>query len=184
MGVAVGYMFYDTGRDQAGIKSREGCLYVAASLQGYLMLIFETYRLTIDMPIFDREASDGYVEPAAFIFSRRLAKLPIEDLPVPIILSTLIYFMAGLDRQVSKVFIFFGITILNHYLAVLCATVCVVLSRDFAIASLIASLVYTLQSLASGLIVQVQTMPVYISWTRWITYTVRLWPPLAFSHPN
>jgi hypothetical protein len=172
MGLAVGYMFYDMGRDQADIKSREGCLYVAAGLQGYVIIIFETYRMTLDIPTFDREASDGYVQPVAFVLSRRLAKCFIEDLPIPIILSSLIYFMTGLDRQLSKILTFYGISILNQYLAVLCASACVVISRDFPTASLIASLVYTLQSLASGLIVQVDTMPVYIGWTRWITYTV------------
>ncbi|WAO90102.1 Hypothetical protein NCS54_00751300 [Fusarium falciforme] len=170
MGLAVGYMFYDLGRDQVGIRSRQGCLYVAASLQGYLVLIFETYRMTLDMPIFDREASERCVSPLAFVFSHRLARLLTEDLPVPVIFSVLIYFMTGLDRQVDKFFIFFAITLLNHYIAVVCATACVVISRNFAPASLIASLIYTLQSLASGMIVQIETIPVYVRWTRWITY--------------
>ncbi|KAK0385457.1 hypothetical protein NLU13_7933 [Sarocladium strictum] len=171
MGLAVGYIFFDMARDQAGIKSREGCLYVAASLQGYLILIFETFRMSFDISTYDREASDGYVQPAGFILSRRLAKIPTEDLPVPLILSSLIYFMTGLDRDAGNFFTFFAISILNHYLAVLCATLCVVASRDFSTATLIASLVYTLQSLASGLIIHVDNMPVYIGWTRWITYS-------------
>ncbi|RSL82208.1 hypothetical protein CEP51_005304 [Fusarium floridanum] len=170
MGLAVGYMFYDLDRDQVGIRSRQGCLYVVASLQGYLVLIFETYRMTLDMPIFDREASERCVSPVAFVFSRRLARLLTEDLPVPIIFSVLIYFMTGLDRQVEKFLIFFAITLLNHYIAVVCAMACVVISRNFATASLIASLIYTLQSLASGMIVQIETIPVYVRWTRWITY--------------
>ncbi|RSL68705.1 hypothetical protein CEP54_002653 [Fusarium duplospermum] len=170
MGLAVGYMFYDLGRDQVGIRSRQGCLYVAASLQGYLVLIFETYRMTLDMPIFDREASERCVSPIAFVFSRRLARLLTEDLPVPIIFSVLIYFMTGLDRQTGKFFIFFAITLLNHYIAILCATACVIISRNFATASLIASLIYTLQSLASGMIVQIETIPAYVRWTRWVTY--------------
>ncbi|KAJ4212308.1 hypothetical protein NW759_011696 [Fusarium solani] len=170
MGLAVGYMFYDLGRDQVGIRSRQGCLYVAASLQGYLVLIFETYRMTLDMPIFDREASERCVSPAAFVFSRRLARLLTEDLPVPVIFSVLIYFMTGLDRQADKFFTFFAISLLNHYIAVVCATTCVVISRNFATASLIASLIYTLQSLASGMIVQIETIPIYVRWTRWITY--------------
>ncbi|KAK7430510.1 hypothetical protein QQZ08_003029 [Neonectria magnoliae] len=171
MGLAVGYMFYDLGLDQAGTRSRQGCLYVAASLQGYLTLIFETYRMSLDMPVFDREALEHCASPVPFIFSRRLARLPTEDLPVPLIFSTLLYFMTGLDRQASKFLIFFAITMLNHYIAMLCAMACVVISRNFASASLIASLIYTLQSIASGMIVQVDTIPIYVRWTRWITYT-------------
>lgn len=179
MGLAVGYMFFDLGQDQAGIRSRQGCLYVTASLQGCLVLISETYRMTLDMPVFDREALEHCVSTAAFVFSRRLARFLTEDVPVPLIFSLLIYFMAGLDSPTHKFFTFYVITLLNHYIAVLCATSCVVISRNFASASLIASLIYTLQSLASGIIVRVGTIPVFIQWTRWITYTVGL--PFRFE---
>lgn len=172
MGLATGYMFYNLGRDQAGIRSRQGCLYVAASLQGYIMLIFETYRMTLDIPTFDREYSEGCVSPLAFICSRRLAKLLIEDIPVPLLYSILVYFLAGFEREVSKFFIFLAISLINQYIVMTCATACVTISRHFAVASLIANLVVTIQSIASGMIIQVDTMPVYVRWIRWITYTV------------
>lgn len=173
MGLAIGYMFFDLDRDEAGIRSRQGCMYATASLQGYVVLIFETYRLTLDMPVYDREASERCVSPVSFLLSRRLARFPTEDFPVPLILSSLIYFMSGINSGIEKYFVFFSITIINHFLAVLCATACVSVSRDFAIASLMASLIYTLQSLASGMIIHVDKIPRYLGWTRWITYTVR-----------
>jgi ABC-type multidrug transport system ATPase subunit len=173
VGLTVGYMFLHLGRDQAGIRARQGCLYVAASLQGYLILIFETYRLSSDMPVFEAEAAERCVSPDTFLLSRRLARLPTEDIPVPLILSCLVYFMAGFDSAADGFGTFLAVTIANHYVAILCATACVALGRDFARASLIASLSYTLQSLASGMIIQIDTMPAYVRWTRWITYTVK-----------
>ena len=50
--------------------------------------------------------------------------------------------------------------------------VCVTAVRHFAGASLIANLVYTLQSIACGMFIQVNTIPVYVRWLKWITYTV------------
>ena len=176
VGLTVGYMFLHLGRDQAGIRARQGCLYVAASLQGYLILIFETYRLSSDMPVFEAEAAERCVSPYTFLISRRLARLPTEDIPVPLILSCLVYFMAGFDAAADKFGTFLAVTVANHYVAILCATGCVALGRDFARASLIASLSYTMQSLASGMIIQINTMPAYVRWTRWITYTVRALP--------
>ncbi|KAK5994194.1 putative ABC transporter ATP-binding protein/permease [Cladobotryum mycophilum] len=170
MGIAAGYLFYNVGRDQAGIRSRQGCLYTAANLQGYLVLIFETYRMTLDIPTFDREFSEGCVSPIAFILSRRWARLPIEDVPGPLIFSILLYFMAGFERQADKFFLFFVITLLNHYIAISCATVCVVAIRHFAGASMMASLIFTLQSLVNGMIIQVNTLPVYVRWVKWVTY--------------
>jgi ABC-type multidrug transport system ATPase subunit len=172
MAIVCGYIFFDLGRDQAGIRSRQGGLYTAAALQGYLILLFEVYRLTIDIPTFDRESSENCVGAVAFMLSRRLARLFTEDLPVPFLFATIMYFMAGFDREVSKFFIFFLITVLNHYIAVTCAMTCVATVRDFPGASLIANLVYTLQSMACGMFIQSNTLPVYVRWLKWVTYTV------------
>src|SRR3954452_20983907 len=46
MGIISGWVFYQLGRDQSGIRSREGVLYNASALQGYLILLFEVYRLS------------------------------------------------------------------------------------------------------------------------------------------
>ena len=58
--------------------------YIGAALQGYLILMFETYRMSMDIQIFDREKSEGVVTVTAFLISRRLAKL-IEDIPVSLL---------------------------------------------------------------------------------------------------
>ncbi|KAI9147605.1 ABC transporter ATP-binding protein/permease [Paramyrothecium foliicola] len=171
MAIVCGYIFFDLGGDLPGIRSRQGGLYTAAALQGYLILLFEVYRLTIDIPTFDRESSENCVSATAFMLSRRLARLFTEDLPVPFIFAVIMYFMAGFDREVSKFFIFFLITLLNHYIAVTCAMTCVAAARDFPGASLIANLVYTLQSMACGMFIQSNTLPVYVRWLKWVTYT-------------
>lgn len=173
MGVVTGYIFFNLGRDQAGIRSREGGLYTASGLQGYLILLFEVYRMTIDIPTFDRENSDNCVDALPYVLSRRLARLPTEDLPVPFLFSVLVYFMPGFDRTVKKFFIFFAITIVNHYVAVCCAMTCVVTVRHFAGASLIANLAYTVQSIACGMFVQVNSIPIYVRWVKWTAYNVR-----------
>ena len=173
MGLVTGYIFFDLARDDSGIRSREGALYTAAGLQGYLLLIFEVYRLTIDIPTFDREHSESCVDVFPFILSRRFARLFTEDLPVPFLFSVIFYFMAGFDREAEKFFIFFAITLLNHYVAMACAMTCVAAVRNFPGASLIANLVYTLQSMACGMFIQAGTIPVYVRWLKWITYTVR-----------
>lgn len=153
---------------ELGIRAREGALYTASALQGYLILIYECYRLTADIQVFDRERNEGVVTVGAFMMSRRIARFLLEDLPVPIIFSLIFYFMVGFDPDPAQFFVFFSITLLTHYIAVCCATLCVGISRDFASSSLIANLVYTLQSMACGFFVNAQSIPVY---TRWLKYT-------------
>ena len=166
MGLVYGWVFFQLGKDEAGIRSREGAIYIAV-YQSYLMLMLEVYRLTIDIRLFDMERSDGVVGVLGFLLGRRLAKL-LEDLPVPIIFSSIFYFMVGLRSDPASFGIFLAVNVASHYSAVSLACLCVALSRDFAISSLIANLLFTVQFLSCGWVVQAQQLPIYLKWLRWV----------------
>jgi ABC-type multidrug transport system ATPase subunit len=171
MGVVTGWIFYKLDGSLAGIRSRQGAMYVACALQGYLILMFETYRVSIDIVLFDRERNEGVVSIAAFLLSRRLAKV-IEDIPVPLVFSLIFYFMTGFRHDGAQFMIFFAIMVIEQYIAVCLATLCVALSRDFAIASLIGNLVYTWQTFGCGFFIAVENLPVYLKWSKWTAYVV------------
>lgn len=166
MALVYGWIFFKLGSDEAGIRSREGAIYVAL-YQSYLMLMLDFYRLTVDIRLFDMEGSDGVVGVPAFLLGRRLAKLP-EDLPVPIIFSSIFYFMVGFWNDLASFRIFLTVSVASHYSAVTLACLCVALSRDFAVSSLIANLCFTIQFLSCGWVVQAEQLPVYLKWLRWV----------------
>lgn len=170
MAIITGWIFLQLDGSLSGIRSRQGALYNAAALQGYLILLFETYRLTTDIQLFDEEARQGVVSIPAFLTSRRLARVFIEDIPVPLLFSLIYYFFCGFRADATQFFIFFSIILLQQYIAVCFAMVCVACSRHFAGASLVANLAYTLQSMACGYFIQSNTIPVYVRWTKWIAY--------------
>lgn len=172
MAIITGYIFFQLGEDQSGIRSRQGALYIASSLQGYLILQFEVYRLTIDIELFDRERGEGVVSVPGFLISRRLARLLIEDFPVPLMFSLIFYFMAGFRTDGPQFMTFFAVILLEQYIAVCFAMTCVAVSRTFAGASLVANMAYTLQSMACGYFIQSNTIPVYVRWTKWTAYCV------------
>lgn len=172
MGLCTGYIFFNLSRDQAGIRSRQGFMYTTAALEGYLFLAFEIYRLTNDLPLFDREHSEGCATALPFLVSRRVARFLTEDLPVPVLFSVISYWMAGLDRDAGRFMTYFAITLINQYIAVTCAMCCVTASRNFAGASLIANMAYTLQSFACGYFIQSNTIAVWLRWLKYATYTV------------
>ena len=88
MGIISGWIFYQLDGSLSGIRSREAALYMGINMQGYLLLVFEIYRLCEnDIRIYDREHGEGVVGAFAFLASRRLAKVLTEDLPVPILFS-------------------------------------------------------------------------------------------------
>jgi hypothetical protein len=185
MAVITGWIFLNVDGSLSGIRSRQGALYNAAALQGYLILLFETYRLTDDIQLFDEEARQGVVDIPAFLISRRLARFFIEDLPVPLIFSIIYYFMVGFRADGGQFLTFFSIILLEHYIAVCFAMVCVAVSRNFAGASLVANLAYTLQSMACGYFIQSNTIPIYVRWTKWTAYVVCItsFTRLSISYP-
>ena len=172
LGVASGWVFYQLPETQAGIRSREGALYTVAALQGYLILLFETYRLTLDIELFDRERGEGVVGPFSFLISRRLSRLCLEDIPVPLIFSVIYYFMVGFRAEPNQFFIFFGVVLIAQFIAVTLAMLCVALFRDYGRASLVGNLSYTIQTICSGFFIQSNQIPIYV---RWLKYTAYVW---------
>lgn len=171
MAVINGWVYLRLDRSLAGIRSRQGSLYTASSLNGYLILLYEIYRLTTDIQLFDRERNEGVVGVPAFLLSRRAARLFLEDLPVPVLFSVIYYFMVGYRVEAPEFFIFLTLNILVQYLAVTFAALCISISRNFPGASLVGNLSFTLQTMACGFFVQSNQMPVYVKWLRWVTYT-------------
>jgi ABC-type multidrug transport system ATPase subunit len=172
MAVITGWIFLNLDGSLSGIRSRQGALYNAAALQGYLILLYETYRLTTDIQLFDEERRQGIISIPAFLISRRLARFAIEDIPVPLIFSLIYYFMAGFRSDGAVFLTFFSVVLLLHYIAVCFAMTCIAVSRHFAGASLVANLAYTLQSMGCGYFIQSNTIPVYVRWTKWTCYLV------------
>jgi ABC-type multidrug transport system ATPase subunit len=170
MGILTGWVFFGLSKDESGIRSRQGAIYNAAALQGYLILMFETYRLTIDIQVFDREYNENVVDVLPFLLSRRISRFFMEDFPVPLAFSTIFYWMAGFRAEASTFLIFFAIVFINQYIAVTFAACCVAASRSFAVASLIGNMGYTIQSFACGFFIQANTMPVYMRWLKWTAY--------------
>lgn len=174
MAVITGWIFLNLDGSLTGIRSRQGALYNAAALQGYLILLYEMYRLTTDIQLFDEERRQNVVSIPAFLISRRLARFFLEDIPVPLVFSLIYYFMCGFRADGGEFLTFFSVVLLLQYIAVTFAMTCIAVSRHFAGASLVANLAYTLQSMGCGYFIQSNTIPIYVRWTKWACYLVSL----------
>ncbi|GMG29269.1 unnamed protein product [Aspergillus oryzae] len=153
LGIVTGAAFYQVDSSAQGIWSRQGALFALLNIYGYPMLIYEIYRLSYEIQMFDREREEAVVSVAAFLISRRLARLALEDIPGPAISSIVFYFLVGLRRSVAEPFLFLLVMILATYISLAAAILAIALSRDFAIAGLIGNLIYTLQSLSGGYLI-------------------------------
>lgn len=171
MGIICGWVYYQPAGDLAGIRTISAAIYSSCALQGYLMLLFEVYRLcSTDIKIFDRERADHCVSIAGFLISRRMAKLFTEDVPISFLFAVITYFMYGLQSSASKFFIYWTGIFLSHLASMTGAVFAVAISRKYAQASLVSNMNYTLQSFACGFFVNTQSIPVYTRWTKYIAY--------------
>ncbi|KAI5284520.1 hypothetical protein KEM54_001269 [Ascosphaera aggregata] len=170
MALVCGWIFFDVGEDLAGIRSRQGSLYTVCSLNGYMFLLFETHRLSVDIQVFDRERLEGVAEVSSYLLSRRAARFFLEDLPVPTIFTCIYYYMNGFDGGSKGVSTFLGLSIINYYLAMSCATLCISVSRNFGKASFMGNICFTFQSMCCGFFVQADQIPVYARWMKWLVY--------------
>ncbi|TRM67109.1 P-loop containing nucleoside triphosphate hydrolase protein [Schizophyllum amplum] len=182
MSLVCGLVFLQLGKDQGGIRSREAALYISAGLQGYLVLLYETWRLAgVDIALFDRERGEGVIGVTAWMISRRLARGLLEDVAVPFLFSVIFYFMCGFDADGVQFFKFYAVIFLNQLIAVNFAVLCVGVSRDFSIATLVGNLSFTVQSFSCGFFIQANSIPVYVRWLKWIAYIYYAFAALAVN---
>ena len=173
MGLVCGLIFFQTDKDLRGIRSREGALYFSCTMQSYLLLLYNTYRLTEGLNMFDNERADGIVSPITFYLSRRIAGLLLEDVTMPLIFSAIFYFMANLRDGGTHFLVFFLVQFLIQMISVNLAMICATMSRKFITSSLIGSSYYTLQCLTAGFFINTKTLPIWTRWMKWVSYMVR-----------
>ncbi|CAR26262.1 ZYRO0B05588p [Zygosaccharomyces rouxii] len=173
VGAIMGWIFYKPNPNtQEGLRTLTSSLYATAVLQCYLYLLFDTYRLTEqDIILYDRERAEGIVSPASFMLARKLLLFWTDDIMMILIFVTISYFMIGLEVSAKKFFLHFSVVFLIQLSCSGLALFSVAISRDFAKASLVGNMSFTLLSLACGFFVNAKSMPVYVRWTKYIAFT-------------
>ena len=173
MGAIVGWIYFKPDTSNiGGLRTLISCLYASVILQSYLYLLFDTYRLCEqDIALFDRERAEGAVSGIAFIVARKLALFITDDILMTILYTTITYFMFGLEKNASKFFFQYAVNLLAQLICSALAMVSVAVSRDFAKASLVGNLSFTLFSMSCGFFVNAKLMPVYVRWTKYIAFT-------------
>ncbi|KAK0471076.1 P-loop containing nucleoside triphosphate hydrolase protein [Armillaria novae-zelandiae] len=185
LGLFVGVVFYNIPDSLSGIKTRQGLLYTSVALQGDLIMMYEIYRLTmIDLPVFDREHSDGIVGVVPWIISHRAAHAFLEDILVPFVFSAITYYMAGLSSSETQFFYYFAVVLLTQYISVTFAGFATALTRDFSKATIIGNIAFMLHTSPCGFFIQADSIPIYVRWTKWISPVFYGFTGLVYSDFN
>ena len=182
IGVVLGWMYFKIPGSLTGIRSIQGYMWSVISLQGYLNLLFTVYRISQwDIKVYDRERLDGLYEPFTWLLSYRISHLLTEDVLIPLVLSSLTYFMAFPDISGMRFVRFFSLNLLNHFCCVTYALFCVSIFREFSDSAVLANMSFTVLTMSAGFFVQATTIPVWVRWTKYIAWTFWCWGGLAYN---
>ncbi|CAN3375613.1 hypothetical protein DIURU_005653 [Diutina rugosa] len=181
LGCGFGWLFFRPHHDVAGIRSFSGALYTTLQVIGFTPMFVELERIWgADGQNFFREYKDNCVSVPGFVFSRRLGRLLLEDIPITLIWTILTYFMWGLRGGVGHFFIYYLLTFLTEVSGMVLALFCFGVGPEFAVSALILNVYYQVQNSSCGFFVNSRTMPVYVRWLKycayfWYTYGAMIW---------
>lgn len=99
-GSLLGAIFYKLDEDLPGVLSRRSALYIVASMQTYLMLIFIIYKLSNDMKVYDRERADNMYGAIPYMIAQFFSTLPFNIL-FPLIYSSIMVTYFSLTKSIS-----------------------------------------------------------------------------------
>ena len=144
MGLFFGIIFFRLGSNLTDVLTRKAALYIVASIQTYLQLIFSVYKTCSELKVFDRERSDNIYSVFPFVCAQFIAQLPFNIL-FPTVYAIISYFVIGLrtDDLPIHLFRFVIANILSHFVIYAFSLFAVSIARDFATSSLIANAMFT-----------------------------------------
>ncbi|ORX71724.1 hypothetical protein K493DRAFT_309285 [Basidiobolus meristosporus CBS 931.73] len=152
----------------AQIQDMSGALFLAGTNQ-----VFSTAMPTISIfaeerNVLLREHGGGYYSVSAYFFSKIIVELPI-NIIMPIIFSSITYWMIGLQADAGKFFIY----MLVNVMVALCGSALGILLGSFfkrlQIALAITPAIVLPLMMFGGLLVNNGSAPAYFAWIQWIS---------------
>ncbi|ORX96864.1 hypothetical protein K493DRAFT_216728, partial [Basidiobolus meristosporus CBS 931.73] len=152
----------------AQLQDMSGALFLAGTNQ-----VFSTAMPTISIfaeerNVLLREHGGGYYSVSAYFFSKIIVELPI-NIIMPIIFSSITYWMIGLQADAGKFFIY----MLVNVMVALCGSALGILLGSFfkrlQIALAITPAIVLPLMMFGGLLVNNGSAPAYFAWIQWIS---------------
>ncbi|KAI8353411.1 P-loop containing nucleoside triphosphate hydrolase protein [Mortierella sp. GBAus27b] len=179
VGLVVGSIFYQINGSMNGIHSRAALVYTAGSIQPYLMLMINIFRLSREIVVYDRERADRWYGPVAHIASTFLNMVPL-NIVYPIVFSSIVYYLTGLRTDSVKHFVWWLLACIGiQFVACSFALFCTSAVRRFWTASLLASGFYVVFTLSTGFLILPNSIPGWLQWIQYLAYSSSFYKIMA-----
>lgn len=166
--VLIGSIYYQLGKSSNDIQNRLGVLFfltmnTAFSNLGALAIFL------LERNIYTREHNNGMYRPSAYYVGKIVQDVPIAIL-VNLVFNLIAYYMVGLQPAWDRFACFFlmcTLVMLNSY--GLCMWISN-MAKNYQIANLTAPLILVLYLLPSGFLINLNSLPVFWRWLKYISF--------------
>ncbi|KNE59398.1 hypothetical protein AMAG_03681 [Allomyces macrogynus ATCC 38327] len=170
LGVLMGLIYLNVpGRNFAAqIQDRTGVLFFLAvnQLMGSSMGVLSVF--AAEKQVFQREFGAGFYSLPAYFFSKVAVELPFQII-MPWIMISIMYWMIGLQNDVSKYFIATGLTVLMAQCGTAIGMLAACAFNELSVALAIVPVILLPLMLFSGLFVNSDNIPVFLDWIKYIS---------------
>jgi len=169
MGVLVGTSFLHLGNSQKSVKTRQALLFFNCIHQGFFGAVMVINSFPGERALILRERAAGMYYASAYFVSKTLAESLVQ-LIIPIIYSIPVYWLAGLQPEAGKFFLFVLFMILCNFAAVSLALVISAIGRTTDVAVTVLPLALEISRLLGGFFLPPTQLPKYFSWLDALSY--------------
>uniref|UniRef100_A0A0P4VZS6 ABC-2 type transporter transmembrane domain-containing protein n=2 Tax=Scylla olivacea TaxID=85551 RepID=A0A0P4VZS6_SCYOL len=165
----LGVIYLDQEMTQEGITNINGALFLILTQISFSNTMGVVNTFCTELPIFLREHFNGMYRTDVYFISKNLAELPL-TIFLPLLFVSIVYYMIGLYAPAENFFICAGLLILVANAAVSFGYMISCLARNLNIALAIAAPLLIPLMLFGGLFLNVDSIPVYFIWIRYISW--------------
>ncbi|KAF8333578.1 uncharacterized protein EI90DRAFT_3052451 [Cantharellus anzutake] len=183
LGVFCGALYFQTKTTIAGFQSRVGCLFFLGSLLAFSSLS-ALFNLVEIGPLFKRERASKLYSPTAWLLSRILFDIvPLRVVPT-IIVSTIVYWMAGLSPHVDQFFKYLLVLVLFSLAMTLFNFLLAAIFRNGGIAILLSAIWNLFLMTYAGFFVHLSSIPPVLRWLQYFSLLKYCLEALAVNEFN
>lgn len=171
LALILGVVYLQQDMDQKGIQNINGALFVLLTNLSFGNIFAVVNIFCSELPIFKREHYGGMYRVDTYFIAKQLVDLPIY-LVEPVILTSILYWMVGLNPDVLRFFTACGIVLLVTQVVLSVGYFLSCLSPNVDVALAIAPVVIIPFMLFGGFFLNSDSVPVWLSWLKWVSWFI------------
>lgn len=171
LALILGVVYLQQDMDQKGIQNVNGALFVLLTNLSFGNIFAVVNIFCSELPIFKREHYGGMYRVDAYFIAKQLVDLPLY-LVEPVILTSILYWMVGLNPDVLRFITACGIVLLVTQVVLSVGYFLSCLSPNVDVALAIAPVVIIPFMLFGGFFLNSDSVPVWLSWLKWVSWFI------------